>query len=41
MSQALTKLGQQKRSRSSRFGRLLAAAVILYIAAIMLFIVIY
>jgi len=41
MSQALTELGQQKRSRLSRFGRLLAAAVILYIAAIMLFIVIY
>jgi len=37
----MTELGQQKRSRSSRFGRLLAAAVILYIAAIMLFIVIY
>lgn len=41
MSQTMTELGQQKRSRSSRFGRLLAAAVILYIAAVMLFIVIY
>ena len=41
MSQALTEPRQQKRSRSSRFGVLLAAAVILYIAAIMVFIVVY
>ena len=37
----MPELGQEKRSRSSRFGQLLAAAVILYIVAVMLFIVIY
>jgi hypothetical protein len=41
MSQTLTELGQEKRSQSARFGALLAAAVILYIAAIIVFIVVY
>ena len=41
MSQTLTEPGQEKPSNPVRFGALLAAAVILYIAAIMVFIVIY
>ena len=41
MSQILTEPGQSKASKPARFGALLAAAVILYIAAIMVFIVVY
>lgn len=41
MSQILTQVGKPKRSKLARFGALLAAAVILYVAAIMVFIVVY
>jgi len=42
MSQTLTEPGgQQKPSKPVRFGALLASAVILYIVAIMVFIVVY
>ena len=41
MNQIMSKPGQAKSSKLGRFGVLLAAAVILYIAAIMVFIVVY
>ena len=41
MNQTMTEPGQAKAAKRGRFGALLAAAVILYIAAIMIFIVVY
>lgn len=41
MSQILSETSRQKPARAIRFGALLAAAVILYIAAIIAFIIIY
>ncbi len=41
MNQTMTELGQSNRAKVGRFGLLLAAAVVLYIVAIMAFIVVY
>ena len=41
MNKTLAESGRQKPANALRFGALLASAVILYIAAIMVFIVIY
>jgi hypothetical protein len=41
MNQTMTEPAQAKAAKRLRFGTLLAAAVILYIAAIMVFIVVY
>jgi len=41
MNQTMTEPNQPNRAKLGRFGALLAAAVILYIAAIMVFIVVY
>ncbi|MGZ8436130.1 MAG: hypothetical protein ACXWW4_17600 [Candidatus Binatia bacterium] len=41
MNQTMTNPGRAKAAKRGRFGALLAAAVILYIAAIMVFIVVY
>jgi len=41
MSQTLTEPNRQKPANAVRFGALLAAAVVLYVIAIIIFIVIY
>jgi hypothetical protein len=41
MNQTMTESHQPKHSKTGRFGVLLAAAVILYIVAVMVFIVVY
>jgi len=41
MNQTMTNAGQSNRPKLGRFGLLLAAAVVLYIVAIMAFIVVY
>ena len=41
MNDTLTQAGDRKLAQRKRFGALLASAVILYIAAIILFIIVY